>query len=494
MTAYVYNTMTKKREPFETKEPRKVSMYACGLTVYDLSHIGHGMQAIIYDMIRNYFEFKGYEVTYVRNYTDVDDKIIARANQLGKQALAYSQEMIDQSLADMALLGVAPATIEPKVSEHIPEIISLIETLIEKGHAYESNGDVYFDVRSFPKYGCLSNRDPEDLRSGARIEVNPDKRDPLDFTLWKKAKEGEVFWASPWSDGRPGWHIECSAMAVKYLGEEFDIHGGGRDLVFPHHENEIAQSCAAHEGCYARYWIHNGLILVNGQKMGKSNGNFYTIQDAVAKYHPETIRYTILKSHYTANIDFCEDAFHNSYSRMLYFYNTFKRTEELRVQFPDAEVKQLDNITVPKVREAFERVMDDDFNTVAALREINAGFKFINDLLAAKKPKMKQKAGVILAVADEVKTCLSVLGLGQKPSAEALAEIQGYLIRARNICPEQVARRLQERDSAREQKEWAKADEIRDALIADGIAVMDTPNGTEWQVLPHQGEQPADDC
>ncbi|CAM2007952.1 cysteine--tRNA ligase [Acanthopleuribacter pedis] len=486
MTAYVYNTMTKKREPFEPKEPGKLSMYACGLTVYDKSHIGHAMQAIIYDMIRNYFEFRGYEVTYVRNYTDVDDKIIERAALENKPALVYSQEMIDLSLKDMALLGVKPATIEPKVSEHIPEIIELIQKLIDKGHAYESQGDVYFEVRSFPKYGCLSNRDPEELRSGSRIEINQQKNDPLDFALWKRAKEGEVSWTSPWGEGRPGWHIECSAMAEKYLGREFDIHGGGRDLIFPHHENEIAQSCAAHDSCYARYWIHNGLILVDGQKMGKSKGNFYTIQDAVKAFHPEAIRYTILKSHYTANIDFCDSAFHDAYSRMLYFYNTFKRVEEIREQFPDAEATPPANITVPNIKDAFIEVMDDDFNTVAAIREINAGFKFINDLVAAKKPKMKQKAGVILAVADEIKTCLGILGLCQNPSKQALAEIQEYLIRARNIDPAEVEARLQERVAARENKEWQKADDIRESLIADGIAVMDTPQGTEWQVLPHK--------
>ncbi len=484
MSLSVYNTLTKQREVFKPIDPEKVGMYACGVTVYDICHIGHAMQAIIYDVIRNHLEFLGYKVTYVRNYTDVDDKIIDRAGAMGICPLEHSRNMIKATEDDLALLGVKAADVEPKVSDHIPDIIALIEALIARGCAYPANGDVYFKVNSFSQYGRLSNRSPEDMRAGARIAVNPDKKDPLDFALWKKAREGEVSWPSPWGEGRPGWHIECSALSCKYLGKNFDIHGGGQDLIFPHHENEIAQSLAACDCNFASYWIHNGLVTVEGRKMSKSFNNFISIRDAVEKYYPETIRFTILTHHYSSNIDFCEQAFYDAYSRLIYFYTTLKQVEELEARYPDYPKTVPPHITLPDVAAAFTRAMNDDFNTAAAIREIGVAFKFLNDLLTAKKPKLKQKIHALVEVITGLKLCLGVLGLLQETPAKGLAGIQDYLVRRKAIDVVQVEELVTQRNEARDAKDWARADRIRDTLNEKGISVMDGPEGTVWLVQP----------
>lgn len=484
MTLSVYNTLTKKTEPFNPVTEGKVAIYACGVTVYDICHIGHAMQAIIYDVIRNYFEFLGYEVTYIRNFTDVDDKIIERAKKLGIPALEHSENMIRSSQKDMASLGVKPATFEPKVSDHIPDIVQLIVDLIAKGNAYAVDGDVYYDVTSFDGYGKLSNRCIDEMQSGARIQVNQAKRHPGDFALWKKAKPGEISWSSPWGEGRPGWHIECSAISMNFLGKTFDIHGGGKDLIFPHHENEIAQSEGATGVPFANYWIHNGLVTVENRKMSKSFNNFLSIEDAVAKYYPETIRFTILSHHYTANIDFSEKSFYDSYSRVLYFYNTLERIDAAVAQFPEAPQTVPDGLSLPDVHGDFRKAMNEDFNTAIALRDIGAAFKFLNDLLAAKKPKLKQKVYTLQTVATQLRECLKVLGLMQTAPATAIAEIQTYLVRQKAIDTEAVKAKLREREEARLAKDWGRADEIRDALTEEGICIMDTPQGTTWQVLP----------
>lgn len=484
MSISVYNTLTNKQETFIPVEQGKVGIYACGVTVYDICHIGHAMQAIIYDVIRNYFEFLGYSVTYIRNYTDVDDKIIERAKTLGIPALEHSENMIRSSQEDMASLGVRPATHEPKVSDHIPEIIALIQDLIEKGKAYQAEGDVYFDVTAFEGYGKLSNRCLEEMQSGARIQVNKLKRNPGDFALWKQAKPGEVSWPSPWGNGRPGWHIECSAISMAFLGKTFDIHGGGKDLIFPHHENEIAQSEGSTGKVFANYWIHNGLVTVENRKMSKSFNNFLSIQDAVKRYYPETIRFTILSHHYTANIDFSEKSFYDAYSRMLYFYNTLQRVDEVATQFPDAPTESIPNLEIPELIHAFKTAMNDDFNTAIALREIGAGFKFLNDLLAAKKPKLNQKAHTLISFAKTLRDCLGVLGLATRLPADAIADIQAYLIREKNLDIQTVEAKIRAREEARAAKDWRQADLLRDALTEEGICIMDTPQGTTWQVVP----------
>lgn len=484
MAISVYNTITRAKEPFKTLVEGKVSMYACGVTTYDVCHIGHGMQALIYDVIRAYLQFRGYDVTYVRNYTDVDDKIIARAAELGVSALEHSENMIRISEDDLALMGITPADERPRVSDHIPEIIALIQDIIARGHAYEADGDVYFRVRSFPEYGRLSNRNVEEMLSGARIEVSGSKQDALDFTLWKAAKPGEVNWPSPWGAGRPGWHIECSALAVKFLGVSFDIHGGGKDLIFPHHENEIAQSLCGTHGVFANYWIHNGLVTVDGRKMSKSFNNFLSIKDAVANYHPEAIRYAILRNHYSANIDFSEQAFYDAYSRIIYFYTTLAKIDGLRGSFPDGQDVVPVGVQPPDVVGAFTEAMDDDFNTACALREIGSAFKWLNDLMAAKKPKMKQKAAVLIRVADDIKHCAQVLRLLVMDPEQALEQIKQYLIGKRGIDESQVSDLIAQRDQARLTKDWAEADRIRDQLNGMGIQIMDTPSGSQWQVLP----------
>lgn len=484
MSITLYNTLQRKREPFKPNQEKKVGIYACGVTTYDVCHIGHALQAMVYDVMRNYLTFTGYDVTYVRNYTDVDDKIIAKAQELGIDALTHSQNMIDRSIADMRLLGIEPADVEPKVSEHIPEIIELIQSLIDKDRAYAADGDVYFSVRDFEPYGKLSNRTCDDMLHGARVESKGNKRDPLDFALWKAAKPGEVSWTAPWGEGRPGWHIECSAMAMKYLGENFDIHGGGKDLIFPHHENEIAQSEASTGKTFANYWVHNGLLTVEGRKMSKSLGNFLSITDAVEKWHPLAIRFAILKHHYGTNIDFNEKAFYDAYHRLLYFYNTLAKIDELTAQFADYPQQHAPNVEPPAIREAFENAMNEDFNTGRALAEIGLGFKWLNDLIAAKKPKLKAKVHSLKAVADELRNCGQVLGFFHDTPQQTLDQLQEYLIRDRGIDIDQIKAKVDERNQARADKDWAAADAIRDQLIEQGVAIMDTPQGTAWQVLP----------
>jgi len=484
MSLSVYNSLTNAREEFKALEPGRIGIYACGVTVYDLCHIGHAMQAIIYDVIRNYFRMLGHQVTYVRNYTDVDDKIIERAKEKGIGALELSEDMIDACRADMALLGVKPADVEPKVSDHIPEIVELIGELVANGTAYASGGDVYYSVNAYKDYGCLSNRSTDELLVGVRKDANSNKSNPLDFALWKKAKPGEISWPSPWGEGRPGWHIECSALAMKYLGQTFDIHGGGTDLIFPHHENENAQSVMATGKPFANYWIHNGLVTVAGKKMSKSAGNFLSIRDAVARYYPETIRFTILAHNYSSNIDFCEKSFYDAYSRLIYFYTTLQRVEALLAEYPDAPKTIPDGIVIPKIRENFIAAMNDNFNTTAAIREIGQVFKFINDLLTAKKPKLPQKIHTFAQVIAPLRECLATLTLLQADPAEAVARIQEYLIREKNIDVAWVENQVAERNAARAAKDWSRADEIRDSLGNGGISVMATPDGTVWQVQP----------
>lgn len=484
MTIYVYNTLTNQKEEFEPITPGQVKIYACGVTVYDVSHVGHAMQAIIYDVIRNYLEFKGFDVTYVRNYTDVDDKIIARARELGLPALDHAEHMIKACQRDLEALDVQPADHEPRVSEHMQDIIDLIQKLIDRGHAYEVSGDVYFHVRSFPQYGRLSNSKIEDLLAGTREEVNTRKRDPLDFALWKSAKPGEVHWPSPWGQGRPGWHIECSALSQLFLGETFDIHGGGKDLIFPHHENEIAQSQAATGAGFARYWMHNGLITVDGRKMSKSFNNFLSIEDAVKQYDPETIRFAILSHHYSTDIDFSEKTFYDAYHRLIYFYTTLQRIDELFAQITDFDQSIPDGIDPPQIESLFVQAMDDDFNTALALAHIGSAFRFVNDLLAAKKPKMKRKMYVIRRVVEEIVKCARVLGFLKRAPEDALAQMQHYLIKAKGVDTEAVTHLVAERDAARLQRNWDEADRIRDQLLEMGIQVRDTPNGTQWHVTP----------
>ncbi|MGH7207338.1 MAG: cysteine--tRNA ligase, partial [Nitrospiraceae bacterium] len=380
----IYNTLSGQKEIFEPLEPKTVRMYACGVTVYDYSHLGHARSALVFDVIRKYLQHSGYAVKYVRNFTDVDDKIINRASEEGRTSAEIAEAYLLAYEEDMKRLGVAPADVEPKATEHIADIIQMIQTLIEKGHAYRLNGDVYYEVKTYPAYGRLSKRKAEDLLAGARVEVDERKRSPMDFALWKSSKPGEPAWDSPWGPGRPGWHIECSAMSMKHLGKTFDIHGGGMDLIFPHHENEIAQSCAATGKEFARYWVHNGFVQINQEKMSKSLGNFFTIREVFEKWNmqwrtkdeskrnrltAEALRYFLLTTHYRSPLDFSDVGLQEAKSALDGFYDLLKRLQDSSVETTtsDVRVKQ----AIEELESSFRQAMDDDFNTPAAIAALH---------------------------------------------------------------------------------------------------------------------------
>ena len=488
----VYNTLSGEKESFTPLVQNRVRMYACGVTVYDECHLGHARSALIFDVIRKYLEFSGYAVTYVRNFTDVDDKIITRASKEG----VPSQEIVDRYLRayerDMTRLGVAPANLEPKATEHIPEIIDMIATLIEKGHAYQLNGDVYFEVATFPAYGRLSKRKPEDMLAGARVEVDERKRSPMDFALWKSSKPGEPAWKSPWGAGRPGWHIECSAMSTRHLGETFDIHGGGMDLIFPHHENEMAQSCAATGKEFARYWLHNGFVQINQEKMSKSLGNFFTIREVFEKWNygekvtAEVLRYFLLATHYRSPLDFSDKGLQEAKRALDGFYGLFQRLTEVERtdSTSDGPVQQ----SIDRLHAGFRQAMDDDINTPAAIAEFQSLRGETNRLL---------EVGLSRHVAKDIlKTFRDigrVLGLFQlsgdewefNPRTGATGggrprESGGPV--AAELTDAEIEQLITERNQARSSKDFAKADEIRKRLAQHGITIEDRPDGTSrWK-------------
>ena len=365
----IHNSITGKKEEFIPLNGNNVNMYACGVTVYDLSHIGHARQAIVYSMMVDYLRYRGYNVKYVRNYTDVDDKIIKRANELGKNALEFSQEQIQETEKDMADLHITEADIKTKASEYIGKIIDFVSNLIEKGYAYAcSNGDVYFEVRKFNEYGKLSHRKIDELLNGVRIELEEGKKDPIDFALWKSAKPGEIYWESPWGKGRPGWHIECSAMALDTLGETIDIHGGGRDLIFPHHENEIAQTESLTGKTFAKYWSHCGLIKINGEKMSKSLGNSLTIRDALKMYNYEVLKYVLLSKHYASDVDILDNDYKIAENHIYYFYKTLLEMQNfININEGNEQEQTIEGDISEEIIPKFIEAMDDDLNTSKAL-------------------------------------------------------------------------------------------------------------------------------
>lgn len=455
----IYNTLTGHKEEFVPLEEGKVKMYACGITVSGEAHIGHGYQALIYDIIRSYLEKKGYRVTYARNYTDVDDKIIKRANEEGIPADEYAKRMIDKIDATMSEFNVGEPTLWLKATENIGNIIDFISQLIDKGHAYAAScGDVYFDVPSFEDYGKLSHRSFEDALDGVRIENGEEKKNPYDFALWKAAKPGEISWDSPWGKGRPGWHIECSAMNRAAFGDQIDIHGGGRDLIFPHHENEIAQSEALTGKPFVKYWTHNGLIKINGQKMSKSLGNSMLLEDLLRKYTDEAIKFGLLQTNYRGDINITDDLFPEAERHLKSFYDIFDRTEKAFGPL-EGENKAID--------EEFDRCMDDDFNTALAISDLYGYFKSI---------ARKIEAGDESARADcaQIKKTYSLLGFFKKSTAEYMA---AYNRRNEEPIPEEVIALADERREARRSRDWAKADELRQRLAALGYAVKDTKEG-----------------
>lgn len=457
----LYNTMTRQKEEFVPLKEGEVSMYVCGPTVYNYIHIGNARPFVVFDTLRRYFEYLGYNVKYVQNFTDVDDKIINKAAEEGIPPLEVSAKYIDEYYKDADALHLERATVNPKVSETIPEIIALVQTLIDKGYAYEVDGDVYYSTRKFKDYGKLSGQNIDDLESGARISVDERKKDPLDFALWKAKKtDNEPAWESPWGLGRPGWHIECSAMAKKYLGDTIDIHAGGQDLKFPHHENEIAQSEAANGKPFADYWLHNEYININGIKMSKSKGNFLTVHDILANYSGEEIRYFLLSGQYRNPINFDADLMEqarNSVERMHNSLNNLRYLEKTGADVPmtDEEKKDLEDLS--KYRDKFKAVMDDDINTADAISVV---FELVRDINADEKDDSTK---------EFARACEDLL--------TELANVLGLLTDEEDEIPEEIKKLVEERQEARKSKNYARADEIRDILKEKGFAVEDTANG-----------------
>lgn len=481
----ITNSMTGKKEEFVPIEDGKVKMYACGITVYDLSHIGHARQAIVYAMITDYFRYRGYDVKYVRNYTDVDDKIIARANELGKNALDFSEEQIKETEIDMAGLHITDADVKTKASEYIEKIIKFVEQLVEKGYAYPTeNGDVYYRVRNFKEYGKLSHRKIDDLLNGVRVDVEDGKEDPLDFALWKGAKPGEISWKSPWGDGRPGWHIECSCMALDNLGETIDIHGGGRDLIFPHHENEIAQSEALTGKTFAHYWSHCGLIKINGEKMSKSLGNSLTIRDALKMYNYEVLKYVMFEKHYSTDMDIHDGDYIGAEKHMYYFYNTIKKINDFTTLYSDESEQIIEDEVVATIKDKFIEAMDDDFNTPVAIANLHVIFKYINNLLkTANKSNRVQIANTLNKMLNEILESYGVV-LGffkQEPDGFVNEMKQKYLTKI-GVEKGYIENKIKERKEAKQEKNYELADSIRSELDEKGIILNDTVEGTVWDI------------
>lgn len=482
----IYNSMTRQKEEFIPLDGKNVKMYACGITVYDLSHIGHARQAITYAMIADYLRYRGYNVKYVRNYTDVDDKIINRANSIGRNALDFSKEQIEETEKDMKNLHITDANVNALASENIDNIIKFVEGLIKTGHAYKSEtGDVYYDVRSFKEYGKLSNRNVDDMINGVRKDIEPGKRDPIDFALWKSAKPGEISWESPWGKGRPGWHIECSAMVLNNLGETIDIHGGGKDLIFPHHENEIAQSEALTGKMFAKYWSHCGLVKINGEKMSKSLGNSLTIRDALAKYNYEVIKYVMFSKHYTSDIDLLDGDFNLSEKHLYYFYSTMKDMLKYVQDFQNPAIDSLreDDIS-ENIISYFIENMDDDFNTAAAIANLHSIFKYANNIImkTSKKEERAITANTINKILKNLHEVYGVIGLLSQNPDEFMKEMKEKYLNKLDIDEAFIENEIAERAEAKKNKNFQLADEIRSDLNDKGIILMDTPEGVKWDI------------
>ncbi len=478
MALTVFNTMGNRKEPFVPIAPGKVKMYVCGVTVYDLCHIGHARANVVFDTIVRYLRHRGYEVTFVRNFTDIDDKIIRRANQEGTDYLTISNRYIEAFYSDFDRMGLLRPDVEPRATDHIPEIVGLVGRLVAAGRAYAIGGDVYYSVAGFPGYGRLSGKNTEDLLSGARVDVDERKKDPLDFALWKSSKAGEPAWDSPWGPGRPGWHIECSAMAMKHLGETFDIHGGGKDLVFPHHENEIAQSEGVTGKPFARYWVHNGFVNINKEKMSKSLGNFFTLRDVLKTEKPETLRFFFASSHYRSPIDYSDRNLAEARAGLNRLYRVKDKAEACAA----AGVKAS---SVPGGEEfsplrdspaRFGEAMDDDFNTAAALGHLFDSVRALNRLAPADPTAGREKAGQFLAGYAILEPLFGVLGLLQSPAAEHFRAEE-----ASSLAEEEILRRIEARKAARARKDFAEADRIRKELDAQGVLLEDSKGGTTWK-------------
>ncbi|OWM70530.1 cysteine--tRNA ligase, chloroplastic/mitochondrial isoform X1 [Punica granatum] len=483
---WLYNTMVKKKELFRPKLEGRVGMYVCGVTPYDLSHIGHARVYVTFDVLYRYLNYLEYEVCYVRNFTDVDDKIITRATDLGEDPITLSRRYCEEFKVDMVQLNCLPPSVEPRVSEHMPQIIDMIKQILDNGCAYQIDGDVYFSVDKFPDYGRLSGRSPEDNRAGERVAVDPRKKNPADFALWKSAKKGEPSWESPWGPGRPGWHIECSAMSAVYLGHSFDIHGGGMDLIFPHHENEIAQSCAACNRSDVGYWVHNGFVTVDMEKMSKSLGNFFTIRQVIELYHPLALRLFLIGTHYRSPINYSDVLLESASERIFYIYQTLDDCERVLSQSISPVIGDpipLDILnSISKLENKFQVFMSDDLHTPVVLAAMSDPLKTINDLLHTRKGKKQaHRMDSLAALEKTVRNVLIVLGLLPTSYSKVLHQLREKALKRAKLTEDQVLQRIEERNSARKAKEYEKSDVIRRDLASVGIALMDSPDGTTWR-------------
>ncbi|MBP8645174.1 MAG: cysteine--tRNA ligase [Syntrophobacteraceae bacterium] len=492
MALQVYNTLTKRKEEFVPLEPGKVRLYVCGVTVYDLGHIGHARSAIVFDVIYRYLTHLGFEVTYVRNFTDIDDKILRRCSEENSDFRTVADRYIASFSKDMDSLGTLPPTVEPLATDHIPEMIEIIGRLMDKGFAYQSGKDVYFEVEKFADYGKLSGRRLEDMLAGARVEVDVHKRNPLDFVLWKGSKPGEPSWDSPWGPGRPGWHIECSAMGKRYLGATFDIHGGGRDLIFPHHENEIAQSEAAFGVPFVRYWIHNGFVNINNEKMSKSLGNFFTIRDVLKRVHPEALRLFLLSKHYRSPVDFSDESVGEADRGLERLYGTLgdglQRSGPPSGGFGEGVLKEQDTElweAVETLPTLFHEAMDNDFNTAQAIGHLFALQRHLQRFLDRfGRKKLKGPAGALTWKASSaLRDHARILGLLTRDPEVFEQEQRSLKIQSTGMTEEEVERLIQLRRKARQEKNFAEADRIRGELEQKRIQLEDTPQGTRWRVL-----------
>ncbi|RCV17397.1 hypothetical protein SEVIR_3G221900v4 [Setaria viridis] len=509
----LFNSMTKKKEPFHPRVEGKVGMYVCGVTPYDFSHIGHARAYVAFDVLYRYLKFLGYEVEYVRNFTDIDDKIIRRANERGETVTSLSSRFINEFLLDMTELQCLPPTHEPRVTEHIEHIIELITKIMEGGKAYVMEGDVYFSVDSFPEYLSLSGRKLDQNQAGARVAFDTRKRNPADFALWKAAKEGEPFWDSPWGRGRPGWHIECSAMSAHYLGHVFDIHGGGKDLIFPHHENELAQSRAAYPESEVKCWMHNGFVNKDDKKMAKSDNNFFTIRDIIALYHPIALRFFLMRTHYRSDVNHSDKALEIASDRVYYIFQTLYDCEEVLAQYREeaisAPVPAEEQKMIEDHHKEFLDDMSDDLKTTDVLDGFMNLLKAINSNLTdlkklqqkleqqkkkqqqQKKQQQKQQQSqkqpadhiqALIALEAELKDKLSILGLMPPSSlAEVLKQLKEKALKRAGLTEESLQEQIEQRNIARKNKQFEVSDRIRRDLSTKGIALMDEPTGTVWR-------------
>lgn len=481
MSLRIYNTLSRQKEEFVPLRKGEVGMYVCGVTVYDYCHVGHARAAVVFDTIYRHLKYLGFNVTYVRNFTDIDDKIINRANEENVPWTEITAKYTQAFYEDMGSLNVEPPTAEPKATDHIGDMIDMISALIKTGKAYELEGDVYYSIKTFENYGRLSGKNTEDLRAGARVAVDERKRDPLDFALWKKSKPGEPSWDSPWGAGRPGWHIECSAMSRKFLGSQFDIHGGGKDLVFPHHENEIAQSQGT-SGCPpATYWVHNGFVNINQEKMSKSLGNFFTLRDINKRYLPEILRFFLLTTHYRSPIDFSYQNLDEAEKVLTRFYEFLSAAREIR---GGAETAASFKVRESPLMKKLMAAMDDDFNSALALAHMNDALRALNKTMAELDGGIRgenpwREFDLNLAALKEAG---KTLGLFFMDPDDFKKSIQQKKIEALNLDVKQIEALITDRNAARAEKDWEKADACREALKKMDVLLEDTAKGTLWKV------------